>query len=126
VGFALIAVLGASTRPGAELVFELTGLADAVSTADLVVTGEGSLDAQTLNGKAPAAVASLARDKGVPAVAVAGQVLLSPGELTAAGLDAAYALVDEATTRQEALDAPGPLLERIGARIAREHLGATR
>jgi glycerate kinase len=126
VGFALIAVLGASTRPGAELVFELTGLADAVSTADLVVTGEGSLDAQTLNGKAPAAVASLARDKGVPAVAVAGQVLLSPGELTAAGLDAAYALVDEATTRQEALDGPGPLLERIGARIAREHLGATR
>ncbi|TPG15157.1 glycerate kinase [Pedococcus bigeumensis] len=126
VGFALIAVLGASTRPGAELVFELTGLADAVSTADLVVTGEGSLDAQTLNGKAPAAVAALARDKGVPAVAVAGQVLLSQGELTAAGLDAAYALVDEATTRQEALDAPGPLLERIGARIAREHLGGAR
>ena len=126
VGFALIAVLGASTRPGAELVFELTGLADAVSTADLVVTGEGSLDAQTLNGKAPAAVASLARDKGVPAVAVAGQVMLSQGELTAAGLDAAYALVDEAATRQEALDAPGPLLERIGARIAREHLGGAR
>jgi glycerate kinase len=50
-------------------------------------------------------------------------VLLSQGELTAAGLDAAYALVDEATTRQEALDAPGPLLEQIGARIAREHLG---
>jgi glycerate kinase len=126
VGFALIAVLGASTRPGAELVFELTGLADAVSTADLVVTGEGSLDSQTLHGKAPAAVAALARDKGVPAVAVAGQVLLSQGELTAAGLDAAYALVDEATTRQEALDAPGPLLERIGARIAREHLGGAR
>jgi glycerate kinase len=126
VGFALIAVLGASTRPGAELVFELTGLAEAVSTADLVVTGEGSLDAQTLHGKAPAAVAALARDKGVRAVAVAGQVLLSHGELTAAGLEAAYALVDEATSRQEALDAPGPLLERIGARIAREHLGGAR
>ena len=123
VGFALLAVLGATTRPGAELVFELTGLRDALAGADLVVTGEGSLDAQTLHGKAPAAVAALARDKGVPAVAVAGQVTLTPAELGAAGLHAAYALVDEAATRQEALDAPGPLLQRIGARIAREHLG---
>ena len=124
VGFALMAVLGATTRPGAELVFELTGLADAVSGADLVVTGEGSLDTQTLHGKAPAAVAALARDKGVRAVAVAGQVLLPSAELATAGFEAAYALVDEATSRQQALEAPGPLLERIGARIAREHLGA--
>lgn len=126
VGFGLMAVLGATTRPGAELVFELTGLPDAVAGADLVVTGEGSLDAQTLHGKAPAAVAALARDKGVPAVAVAGQVTLTPAELGAAGLHAAYALVDEGASRQEALDAPGPLLERIGARIAREHLGGGR
>jgi glycerate kinase len=126
VGFGLVALLGATTRPGAELVFELTGLPDAVAGADLVVTGEGSLDAQTLHGKAPAAVAALARDKGVPAVAVAGQVTLTPAELGAAGLHAAYALVDEGVTRQEALDAPGPLLERIGARIAREHLGGAR
>lgn len=122
VGFGLLAVLGATTRPGAELVFELTGLPDAVAGADLVVTGEGSLDAQTLHGKAPAAVAALARDKGVRAVAVAGQVTLTAVELAAAGLHAAYALVDEGS-RQEALAAPGPLLERIGARIAREHLG---
>ena len=126
VGFGLVAVLGASTRPGAELVFELTGLPDALAAVDLVVTGEGSLDTQTLNGKAPAAVAALARDKGVRVVAVAGQVLLSEAELAAAGFDAAYALVDEAATRQEALDAPGPLLERIGARLAREHLGGAR
>jgi glycerate kinase len=125
VGFGLVAVLGATTRPGAELVFELTGLPDAVAGADLVVTGEGSLDAQTLHGKAPAAVAALARDKGVRAVAVAGQVTLTPAELGAAGLHAAYALVDEGT-RQEALTAPGPLLERIGARIAREHLAGAR
>jgi glycerate kinase len=122
----LLAVLGATTRPGAELVFELTGLPDAIAGADLVVTGEGSLDAQTLHGKAPAAVAALARDKGVAAVAVAGQVTLADGELAAAGLHAAYALVDEAGSRQEALAAPGPLLERIGARIAREHLGGAR
>jgi glycerate kinase len=123
VGFGLVAVLGARIRPGAELVFELTGLHHALAGAALVVTGEGSLDPQTLHGKAPAAVASAARDKGIRVVAVAGQVSLTAGELAAAGIDAAYALVDEAARPREAFDAPGPLLERIGARIAREHLG---
>jgi len=60
VGFGLVSVAGATMRPGAELVFELTGLAAAMADVDLVVTGEGSLDEQTLNGKAPAAVAALA------------------------------------------------------------------
>lgn len=122
VGFALIAVLGARTRPGAELVFELTGLHEALAGADLVITGEGSLDQQTLHGKAPAAVAAAARDAGRPVVAVAGRVALSGEQLAAAGLHAAYALLDEARTAQEAFEAPGPLLERIGARIARERL----
>ena len=123
VGFALLAVLGATMQPGAQLVAELTGLADVVSTADLVVTGEGSLDEQTLHGKAPAAVATLAHDKGVHVVAVAGRVALAPEAVREAGFAAAYALVDEAGDEAEALRAPGPLLERIGARLAREHLG---
>lgn len=123
VGFGLLAVLGAQIRPGAELVFELTGLRDALGGATLVVTGEGALDAQTLHGKAPAAVAAAARDKGIPVVAVAGRVALSTGELAAAGIGAAYALVDEAAQPHESFDAADHLLERIGARIARQHLG---
>ena len=126
VGFGLVAVLGATTRPGARLVFELTGLLDQLRDADLVVTGEGSLDPQTLHGKAPAAVATAARDAGVPAVAVAGRVTLTPGEVADAGLTAAYALVDEAGSEHEAMTRPGPLLERIGARIATEHLAGDR
>lgn len=122
VGFALLAVLGARVQPGADLVAELTGLPDAVCAADLVVTGEGSLDEQTLHGKAPAAVAALARDKGVPVVAVAGRVALDQPALRAAGVGAAYALLAEAADEREAFERPGPLLERIGARIAREHL----
>jgi glycerate kinase len=123
VGFALLAVLGATLRPGAALVAELTGLADAVAAADLVVTGEGSLDEQTLHGKAPVGVASLARDRGVPVVAVAGRVALDPVTLRTVGIGAAYPLLAEATDEREAFERPGPLLERIGARIAREHLG---
>ena len=126
VGFGLVAVAGASTRPGADLVFELAGLQDALAGAALVITGEGALDHQTLHGKAPVAVAAAARAAGIPVVAVAGRVALPEADLRAAGIAAAYALVDEASREQEAFDAPGPLLERLGARIAREHLGGTR
>ncbi|KQZ89503.1 glycerate kinase [Phycicoccus sp. Root563] len=125
VGFGLVAVAGATTRPGADLVFELAGFHDALVAATLVITGEGAMDRQTLHGKAPAAVAAAAREAGVPVVAVAGKVLLTEGDLRAAGIGAAYALVEEGS-EQEAFDAPGPLLERLGARIAREHLGGAR
>jgi glycerate kinase len=122
VGFAAIAVLGARLRSGAEVVQELTGLERAIKGADLVVTGEGSLDEQTLSGKAPAAVAAAARRAGVPVVAVAGRCLLDAAALAGAGIGAAHSLTDEASYPAEPFDAPGPLLERIGARIAAEEL----
>ncbi len=118
VGFAGVAVLDARLRAGTEVVQDLTGLEDHLIGADLVVTGEGSLDAQTLHGKAPAGVAAAARRAGVPVVAVAGQCLLDAEAWRAAGFVATYALTDEATEPDEPFSAPGPLLERIGADIA--------
>lgn len=122
VGFAAIALLGARLRSGAEVVQELTGLELAIKGADLVVTGEGSLDEQTLSGKAPAAVAAAAQRAGVPVVAVAGRCLLDAAALAGVGIGSAHALTDEASYPAEPFDAPGPLLERIGARIAVEEL----
>ncbi len=122
VGFGAIAVLGAVLRPGAEVVQELTGLEAAMVGADLVITGEGSLDEQTLHGKAPAGVAAAAGRAGISVVAVAGQCVLDAATLADAGISAAYALVDVATYPAESFDNPGPLLEQLGARIAREHL----
>ncbi len=122
IGFGAVAVLGARLRPGAAVVQQLTGLEEALVGVDLVITGEGSLDAQTLNGKAPAAVAEAAGRAGVPVVAVAGQCLLDATALAGAGFRAAYALVDEASSPEESFDAPGPLLERLGAQIATKEL----
>jgi glycerate 2-kinase len=122
IGLAAMAVLGARLRPGAALVQQLTGLEEALAGVDLVITGEGSLDVQTLSGKAPAGVAEAARRAGVPVVAVAGRCLLDATALEGAGIRAAYALVDEASSPEEAFDKPGPLLERLGARIATEEL----
>ena len=74
LGFALIAFLGARLEPGVDLVSRTVGLAEAVCGADLVLTGEGSVDAQTLAGKTPAGVAEVAKRHGVPTVVVAGRV----------------------------------------------------
>ena len=72
LGFGLMAFCGAELKPGFELVAELCHLRDAISQCDLVITGEGSLDSQTLNGKGPAGVAQMARELGRPTVAVCG------------------------------------------------------
>ena len=117
VGFAAVAVLGARLRPGIELVLDLVGFADRLAGADLVVTGEGALDGQTLAGKAPAGVAAAARAAGVPTVAVAGRCTLSPAELAAAGISAAYPLTDLEPDVARCIRDAGPLLERAAALI---------
>ncbi|MBA3780606.1 MAG: allantoinase AllB [Nocardioides sp.] len=118
VGFGAIAVLGARLRPGADVVQDLTGLEAAMAGVDLVVTGEGALDKQTLHGKAPAGVAAAARRAGLPVVAVAGRCVLDAATLRAAGIGTVYALTDFASYPDESFVAPGPLLERVGAKIA--------
>jgi glycerate kinase len=118
VGFAMVAILGATLRPGAPLMLDQLGFHDALAAADLVVTGEGSLDEQTLRGKAPAAVAAAAHAAGVPVVAVAGRCLLEAPRLQAAGFDGVYTLLDEAAAPQQAFDEAAALLRRIGERLA--------
>lgn len=122
VGFAALTLLGADLRPGIELVLELVGLRRSLAEADLVITGEGSLDEQTLHGKAPAGVAASARAASVPVVAVCGRTTLPPGELRAAGIRAAYALTDIEPDRVRCMTDGASLLEELGERIAAEHL----
>jgi glycerate kinase len=118
VGFAALAVLGARMRPGIEVVLDVVGFADALAHADLVVTGEGRLDAQTLHGKAPAGVAAAARAAGVPVVAVCGVRDLDDDRLWAAGFAAAHALTEWCPDEAQCRAAPGPLLESIGRTLA--------
>ena len=115
IGFAALAVLGARFRPGIEVVLELAGFADAVAGAGLVITGEGSLDAQTRHGKAPFGVVRASGD--VPVVAVAGQCSVAPGEL---GLKAAYALLDLEPDVTRCMAQAESLLTELGGRIARD------
>ena len=126
VGFAAMAALGATLRPGIDMVLELVGLRGHLPGADLVITGEGSLDRQSLAGKAPIGVADAARRAGVPVVAVCGRTSLDVGELRRAAITTAYALTDLEPDVTRCIAEAGPLLERIGAIVARSQLSADR
>jgi glycerate kinase len=112
VGFAALAVLGATRRPGIEVVLELVDFDRQLAEADLVITGEGTLDEQTLAGKAPSGVAAAARRAGVPVIAVCGRNEFGESSL----FDAVFALSDLAPL-EVCLAQPGPLLEQLGTQI---------
>jgi glycerate 2-kinase len=121
-GFAALAYLGARLAPGIDVVLDLTGFAAVAAAAALVITGEGSLDRQTLGGKAPLGVARAAVRLGVPVVAVAGRMLLTAEELSAAGFAAAYSLSSIEPAPESSMARVAELLEQVGAEIAASSL----
>lgn len=119
LGYALLHRLHARMRPGIELVTETVGLADAVRGADLVLTGEGSVDAQSLAGKAPAGVAAIARAAGVGTVILAGRVAPDADLLLEHGVLALVPILPRAMDLTEALATGQDNLERAAAMVVR-------
>lgn len=115
-------LLGARFRPGIEVMLDVLGFAPALERASLVVTGEGSLDEQTLHGKAPAGVAAAARAAGKDVVAVCGRLALPEESLRGAGIGRAYPLTSLEPDVAKCIADAGPILERVAARIAEDHL----
>jgi glycerate kinase len=118
LGFGLL-LLGARREPGASTVAEAVGLPDRLSRCQLVITGEGSLDWQSLRGKVITAVARLAQQVGVPTVAVAGQVLVGRRELLSVGVESAYPVARTATEIVRSLADPAARLADRAERVAR-------
>ncbi|MBT2593789.1 glycerate kinase [Arthrobacter sp. ISL-72] len=119
VGYAAIAVLAATRRPGIDVVLEFTGLADRLAGADLVITGEGSLDEQSLLGKTPMGVARAAARAGVPVVAVCGRTTLTPEQQKESGFRQVYPLTSLESKVEICIAEAGPLLEQLGKNIGR-------
>jgi len=119
VGYAAIAVLAATRRPGIDVVLEFTGLADRLAGADLVITGEGSLDEQSLLGKTPIGVARAAARAGVPVVAVCGRTTLTPEQQKESGFRQVYPLTSLESKVEICIAEAGPLLEQLGKNIGR-------
>lgn len=116
LGFMALGLLGAQMRSGVGLVLEETGFSGALGTADLVITGEGRLDAQTLSGKGPAGVAERAQESDVPVVAVCGQNQLDAGEASAL-FASVHGLADYEPDVEKCFRDPLPILECIGFEI---------
>ena len=119
VGYAAIAVLAATRRPGIDVVLEFTELAERLAGADLVITGEGSLDEQSLLGKTPMGVARAARAAGVPVVAVCGRTTLTAAQQQQSGFRQVYPLTALEAKVEVCIAQAGPLLEQLG-----QHIGA--
>ena len=119
LGFAAKAFFGAQFRAGVEVVAELVGLAEAVKGADLVITGEGRFDAQTLRGKTPFGVARIARAQGVPVVVLAGTLGEGYQALYEHGINAAFALTSGPMSLQDACARAPQLLTDRARDIAR-------
>jgi glycerate kinase len=107
-----LAVLAAERRPGVDVVLELTGLLSKLAGADLVITGEGSTDGQSLGGKTPVGVARAAARCSVPVIAVCGRTTLS-----SIALAATYSLSAREPDLQKSMANAHVLLEQIGEEI---------
>ena len=104
MGAALYAFCGARLRPGIEIVTDALHLAELVADADLVITGEGRIDSQTIHGKVPVGVAKVAQRYNVPVIAIAGSLTADVGIVHQHGLDAVFSVIYSVCTLEEALE----------------------
>ena len=117
LGAALLA-LGARRESGATVIAEHTGLAAEIARSDVIVTGEGRLDEQSLHGKVIGALAAAARPRDIPVLVLAGQVTLDGIALAAAGIAAAHSLAEHAGSVRRAIDEAGAQLTGLARRVA--------
>ena len=104
LGFALLNFLQAELKPGAELVLETVRLEEELRDCDLVITGEGRLDGQTVMGKAPIRTAQLAKRWGIPVAAVAGAAGPEAVRCNEAGIDAFFPIPSAPLSLEEAME----------------------
>jgi glycerate kinase len=118
IALAMLVFLDGRLRPGAEIVAEAISLDAAVRDADLVVTGEGRIDSQSINGKTPIGVARVARRHGKPVIGIGGSLAPDVGVVHAHGIDAVFSAVHRPCTVPEALAAAADNLRLTARNVA--------
>lgn len=117
IALALRTVLGAQIVSGIDLVIQYTEMEKKIKQADLVITGEGRMDSQSLQGKVPVGIATLAKQHGVPVIAFVGEVSGHPFEFEKVGLSVIVPIVDQLSTLKEALTHAKQNLQRAATRV---------
>jgi glycerate kinase len=119
LGAGLVAFLQAVIKPGIEIVSESVHLSRLLKDADLVITGEGKTDAQTVYGKVPVGIAKVARQYQIPVVCLSGSLESGYESIYREGIDAAFSCINAPMSLQEALDHSGTLLAQSSYAIIR-------
>lgn len=119
VAGALLAFLHGHLQSGIQIVRETTKLAEAMTGADLVLTGEGQVDYQTANGKTPCGVAQLARQYGIPVIVLAGSVGEGIDSLYQEGVTAVLSIANKPITLEQSMQQTAELLEQSAEQVAR-------
>ena len=118
LGGGLLAFLPSELKRGVEIVVEATGLSQIVADADLVITGEGKIDSQTIFGKTPIGVAKTAKKYGVPVVGIAGNISSDSHVVHEHGIDAVFSIVPGVVLLEDAFTHAEEYVERTAANIA--------
>lgn len=116
LGAGLMAFLDAEPRPGVDVVLDAMRFRDRIADADLILTGEGRLDAQTRRGKAVAGVAQIGCEMGIPVIALAGRIDLSANDLQRLGLAAAHSIAPADMAESDAVARARELLAEAAER----------
>ncbi|GBR06089.1 glycerate kinase [Acetobacter oeni] len=119
LGAALLAFTDAKLRPGVDIVMEALDVASALADADLVITGEGRIDGQTVRGKTPVGVARVAKRLGKPVIAIAGSLGTGVDAVYDAGIDAVFGTVQRPGTLADALRESRESVRRTARNVAR-------
>lgn len=104
LGFAFMTFLGGKLQSGIELILDKISIEKSIMEADLVITGEGKIDSQTVMGKAPIGIARLAKKHNKPVIAFSGCVTRDASVCNSHGIDAVFPIVRSACTLEEAMD----------------------
>ncbi|MGI6707289.1 MAG: glycerate kinase [Clostridia bacterium] len=119
LGAALVGFFHAVLKPGAETILDLVGFDELLEGVDLVVTGEGKMDGQSLYGKTPLGVAERCRRRGIPVIAVAGMIGEDASRLYGHGIGSMMSTYKENLPLEEAMERAAELLEDAGDRMFR-------
>jgi glycerate kinase len=123
LGAALIAFFDAEMKPGIDIIMDITNFSQKVKNADLVITGEGSTDYQTMFGKVPFGVSEVAKKYGKPVICISGSLGKGYEKLYDEGILALFSIINKPMTLEEAMEKGEELLEKATENIFRTYLG---
>ncbi|AZR72898.1 glycerate kinase [Anoxybacter fermentans] len=119
LGAGLMAFLNAELKPGIDIVIEASRIEEKVKEVDLVITGEGKIDSQTIFGKTPIGVARVAKKYSKPVIGIAGSLGAGALKVYDHGIDALFSIINAPMTLDTAIEKTPILLEELGESIGR-------